>query len=533
MFECTGRIADFRPIALRYMAFLVLIVAMALAGCVPTDQPEASIVRPATTAAATPLIEAPPGRALIIWQREEGHDYFMNTLHIGWKSPLFTEENSLWFDILDYRESAQRRRNNQFAGHVIFDPRNETAFITALLPGSYVFNHRYWRSAIITWSGPTGGRQLLSRTLREGEVLFGYLARSGAITLSATPPAGWSAARLAQLRTFDNQARILDYFRDHRMWRANQIAMEIGLDGCPQGDFETHWSNARFSGIFEGCARFSGTMDYETGERLTVREAVLGQPGTESTLLKSVVYSDSDSTRYHGAWSLANASLANTDRSRGGRILPLPSLGGMGQEIRADGSGIVGRFVDGRIQGAAWCFDVLSGEECRFENGKRLTETGAERRPVAEILALEPGLSPSMTIDLLRQRQIQALLGERWAEFLQLETDLSALGIDSGIEALFYVGRALSALGRYEAALPRIQAYLNIAGASGASYGDALSLFAELRSQAEAERQTRLTRENEARAEREQFCRATQTSGDALCGCREFPGLGIQIGSCS
>jgi len=101
-----------------------------------------------------------------------------------------------------------------------------------------------------------------------------------------------------------------------------------------------------------------------------------------------------------------------------------------------------------------------------------------------------------MTIDLLRRQHIEALLDERWIDFLQLDADLTVLGADTGVEALFYVARALAATGRPEIALQRAMGYLNLAGAEGAAYGEALSLVAELRPLAElarADREAQLT----------------------------------------
>ncbi|MCC5886619.1 MAG: hypothetical protein JJT88_09310 [Gammaproteobacteria bacterium] len=171
--------------------------------------------------------------------------------------------------------------------------------------------------------------------------------------------------------------------------------------------------------------------------------------------------------------------------------LPVPRPDGSGRKMLADGSGYEGRFRNGGAEGLLWCIELDDEGPCEFAGGWRLSETGAVLRTPEEILASQPGFGRDMTIDLLRRQHIEALLDERWTDFLQLDADLTVLGADTGVEALFYVARALAATGRPEIALQRAMAYLNLAGAEGAAYGEALSLVSQLRPQAEQARTTR------------------------------------------
>ena len=183
--------------------------------------------------------------------------------------------------------------------------------------------------------------------------------------------------------------------------------------------------------------------------------------------------------------------------------LPLPSPEGTGRRILADGSGYEGRFANGAAEGLMWCFGLDDEGPCEFANGRRLSETGAILRSPEEILQTQPGFNRDMTIDLLRRQHIEALLAERWPEFLQLDSDLTVLGVDTGVEALFYMARALAASGRPDIAEQRAMAYLNLAGSEGAAYGEALSLVTELRPAAERarnEREAQLTELQELRA---------------------------------
>ncbi len=201
-----------------------------------------------------------------------------------------------------------------------------------------------------------------------------------------------------------------------------------------------------------------------------------------------------DASRYAGGIELQPAEDGH---------LPLPSPEGPGRRTLADGSGYEGRFENGAAEGLMWCFGLDDAGPCAFANGRRLSETGAILRSPDEILQTQPGFNRDMTIDLLRRQHIEALLAERWAEFLQLDSDLTVLGADTGVESLFYVARALAATGRPHIAEQRAMAYLNLAGAEGAAYGEALSLVTELRPAAERarnEREARLTELQELRA---------------------------------
>lgn len=211
-------------------------------------------------------------------------------------------------------------------------------------------------------------------------------------------------------------------------------------------------------------------------------------------------------------------------------MLPPPQPNGLGEFAAPDGGRVLARSKGRMPEGMGLCIDVFGVEPCRWSDGRRLTDTGAVRRDVEEVLSLQPGLNPAMALDFLRQRQIEALLAERWTEYLQLEADLTALGVDTGIEALFFAARALETLGRHEQAWQRLTGYLNIAGQQGANYGEALSMFGRLQPEAEGATQRRITSEAAFADEARAFCELALTRGDALCACREL--ISLPAGEC-
>lgn len=211
-------------------------------------------------------------------------------------------------------------------------------------------------------------------------------------------------------------------------------------------------------------------------------------------------------------------------------VLPPPQPSGLGEFAAPDGSRVLARSEARMPEGMGLCIDVFGVEPCQWSDGRRLTDTGAVRRDVEEVLSLQAGLDPAMALDLMRQRQIEALLAERWTEYLQLEADLTALGVDTGIEALFFAARALERLGRPEQAWQRLTGYLNIAGQQGAYYGEALSMFGRLQPHAEAATQRRITNEAAFTDEARAFCELALTRGDVLCACREL--ISLPAGEC-
>lgn len=234
-----------------------------------------------------------------------------------------------------------------------------------------------------------------------------------------------------------------------------------------------------------------------------------------------------DGRRYFGPVRLPSADETGT-------LPPAEPLAGIGQLTWPDGSGYLGEFLDGQAHGAGWCFDrfdLWSGEPCRYQDGEALLDTGALQRSPEAILAMQPGLPPSVAVDFLRQRHIEALLAENWPTFLQLDADLAALGADSGVEALFFAARALHALGRPEPAMTRLTAYLTLAGSEGGQYGAALGLFAELQPQLDAARSQRSAEELTSRQAREAFCAAALAEELRPCGCAEHD-LGGSTAEC-
>lgn len=234
-----------------------------------------------------------------------------------------------------------------------------------------------------------------------------------------------------------------------------------------------------------------------------------------------------------GRRHLGPVSLPSADET--GTLPPAEPAAGLGQLTWADGNGYLGEFRDGLAHGAGWCFDSFdprSGEPCRYQDGQALLETGALRRSPADILAAQSGLPPGVAVDFLRQRHIEALLAENWSTFLQLDADLTTLGADTGVEALFFAARALQALGHPEPAMTRLTAYLTLAGSEGAQYGAALGLFAELQSQVEPARARRLAEEAAAREAREAFCTAARAENLLPCGCAEHGAFSGSAGAC-
>lgn len=220
-----------------------------------------------------------------------------------------------------------------------------------------------------------------------------------------------------------------------------------------------------------------------------------------------------DGSRYSGAINLGPAG-------EDGK-LPLPQPKGIGQRLTATG-GYLGTFANGLPHGQGYCFDADRGGPCRHQRGQRVYDTGAPERSRQQILAETQGLSGQAATDLLRKRMVDALLAERWQEYLRRLTDLQTLGVDTGVEAIYYEANALASLGRTEPAFERVNAYLNLAGASGASYADALSLYSELEPEAQAARAAREREQAAAREQRRRFCEARNQADAPLCGCREF-----------
>lgn len=277
---------------------------------------------------------------------------------------------------------------------------------------------------------------------------------------------------------------------DWQRWFASGVGMLHAIDGQPVAGLE----GAQLAALLRGApgsrlritvssnlpAAGSRRFEFELLRHLNAIEQIGYSP-----LLPLKVHArltQADGSQYLGSVHLLTADDGHLPR-------PLPE--GPGRRILADGSGYEGQFSDGEADGLMWCFDLDGEGPCEFAGGRRLSETGAILRSEEEILATQPGFNREMTMDLLRRQHIEALLEERWPAFLQLDTDLKVLGVDTGIEALFYVARALAATGRPDLAEQRAMAYLNLAGADGAAYGDALSLVAELRPLAEHARAMR------------------------------------------
>lgn len=519
-------------IRLRFLKQNIALVSMALTlafllvGCAPSDDPGIGMVRPASpvgsTMASQPspaedalvsLIAVPEGRATVL-------------LYAPNRFRGLARERGFGANLT----AVLRHEGTGVSRQINFTESSSRELIPIIvLPGQYKLwtiqtQHSVFSSRV--------NEEELEWDLAAGDMAIVYMDGWSSPNLRAMAPDAFLAESSARSALNAGVSLVrMDETQTSQMLRRFLAArsIEANLDNaCPVGSGRLIWANAIWEGRFEQCVPAEGILQYADGSSLSVKWAINREGSSRADRiipngLSSLVRSD-------GQQIIAKMRLA-TANDAGDLAAPIPW--DIGQSRWPDGNGVLGAFSDGTINGQAWCFDIVSGEECTLVNGQRLTETGAQRRTVAEILATEPGLSSSMTIDLLRQRQIEALLGERWVEFLQLDADLSALGVDTGVEALYYAGRALYGLGRHESALQRIHAYLNIAGASGASYGQALSLFAELRPRAEAAQQRRLSLMRAERDQRERFCRAAQMQGRSLCGCREFPELAIAIGQCT
>jgi hypothetical protein len=519
-----GRHIRLRLFKMLSVLFVSLTLALLLVGCAPSDDLGSGMVRPMSPDLGqmvvgqalvddvlTSRVTVPEGRAMVLLYapnrfrglaRERGFGANLNTVFLHESTGIsrqinFTESSSRELIPLIVFPGQYRLRALQ-AQHSLLSSRvNEEQLEWDLSAGDI---------AVVRIDG-VGWSPNLRELTHDA-----FLAESSATTALN---AGMSPVRFDETQKFQMLNRFL---------AATDIEVEL-VNVCPVGSGRLIWSNAVWEGRFDQCVPAKGVIEYSDGSRLAVEWSIDSDRHHHRIIPKGL----SSLVRSNGEEIIAKMRLATANDAGS---LPAPIPWDIGQSRWPDGTGVLGAFIDGVINGQSWCFDVLSGEVCHLENGQRLTETGVQRRFVADILATEPGLSPSMTIDLLRQRQIEALLSERWLEFLQLDADLSTLGVDTGIEALYYTGLALSGLGRYEPALQRINAYLNIAGASGASYGQALSLFADLRPRGEAAQQRRVSLMRSERELRGRFCRAVQLQGHSLCGCREFPELAIALGQC-
>jgi hypothetical protein len=235
-------------------------------------------------------------------------------------------------------------------------------------------------------------------------------------------------------------------------------------------------------------SRFRGTVELDHGEALV-------QPG------KTTVGSTPSSQR-HG--------------------LPLPRPVGIGQLMQPDGHGFLGPFENGLAHGQGYCFTATGGRACRYQEGVRVSDSGVATRDARSVLSSVGNLPPEAAVDMLRQRWIQALMEERWSDFLDRQADLHAVGFDTGDESLFFEARALNATGQPEAAMERLVAYLNLVGSAGASYPDALALYPVLEAPAAAAREARLAALRTAREARMAYCEIDAQTERPACGCHEF-----------
>lgn len=226
-------------------------------------------------------------------------------------------------------------------------------------------------------------------------------------------------------------------------------------------------------------------------------------------------------------------------------LLPLPEPKDAGDKINrllnlhgqlstADGSGFLGVFIKGQPEGHGYCYRNKHGEPCFYANGMekwRGDETPQMapyigNRNADDILDSLGDLPQPVAIDLLRKRWVDALMTERWDDYLIHMAELQTIGFDTGIESIYFEGRALQHLGWPEQAHEKYQAYINLAGRSGASYADALSFYSQIKGDALYARQQRLAQMAEARDKRRDFCRLKASKGATLCGCLEF---GVEI----
>ncbi len=302
-----------------------------------------------------------------------------------------------------------------------------------------------------------------------GDVRFYSIAQAGDDRAAAWPgpvPVDWQ-------RWFASGASMLHAIDGEPVTGLEQAQLEALLRGAPGSRLHvTVSSNLPAAG--------SRRFEFELLRNLNAIEEIGYSP-----LLPPKV--DARLTQADGSGYLGSIHLLAAEDGH----LPRPLPEGPGRKVLADGSGYEGHFSAGQADGLMWCFDLDGEGPCEFSGGRRLSETGAIQRSEEEILATQPGFNREMTVDLLRRQHIETLLEERWPAYLQLDSDLKVLGVDTGIEALFYVARALAATGRPDLAEQRAMAYLNLAGADGAAYGDALSLVAELRPWAEHARAMR------------------------------------------
>ncbi|MFO7603575.1 MAG: PDZ domain-containing protein [Gammaproteobacteria bacterium] len=213
-----------------------------------------------------------------------------------------------------------------------------------------------------------------------------------------------------------------------------------------------------------------------------------------------------------------------------------------GQLSQPDGSGFLGQFVKGQPEGHGYCYKRDQGQSCFYSKGTE--QWRGEKTPqmapyirgrdANDILNSLGDLPRQVAIDLLRKRWVDALLAERWNDYLVHMAELQKVGFDTGIEAIYYEGRALQELGWPEQAHDKYEAYINLAGTGGASYADALSSYSRIKGEAQQARQKRLGQISQARDKRRDFCRAQVSSGTSLCGCLEFRDKidGIDVRQC-
>lgn len=351
------------------------------------------------------------------------------------------------------------------------------------------------------------------------------------------------------------------YLRD-RLLGARSVRLSAD-EGCLIGESTAEWANATMTLYPADCEFARATLRYDDGTRVRlVLNRGTWQAGSGSS--RRLVLEDGLSRNIghfdDGFWEPAPwedrlylnpgpyATIEHPDGRRydghvqlddagPGEVLPAPTpgtLGAQGQLRRSDGSGYLGRVDEDGPAGGGYCFDASGGEVCwLIGNTRHDVISAVPIRTRAEILQDVQGLSGRAAVDLLRQRMLDALLAERWEEYLATHRDLQTLGVDTGLESIYYEARALAELGRILPAFQSVQTYLEVAGRSGAAYPKALDLYADLQPQYPEAKRYFDDYFVKARNTRRDFCKARIEADMPLCGCREFDDLNIAEAACA
>lgn len=461
-----------------------------LAACLATlAVPATAGEAPGLSAQQPSGLTAPDGRSLVVFYRDPADAELIPSLLLRWETPTRKNKQGFQYGVTDPRMKMPKN-------HLPLDMREHPAFVAVLMPGPYTVDFRALthRGLGTWWDGKLAQeRGGATWDLAPGEVRYVLLRLDGQLVHSDVPPQHLLGTDWGRVKRYTWDAGLMQIVQSHYLG-ARKLDAAFNK-GCPIGPGRIEWANAHFDGQFSGCDRLDGTLSFQEGQVATGQFSA----AAEATISGALVNPSGNSLS--GVLRMARAD--NQGR------LPLPVLSGLGQLREAAGTGFLGNFQAGLPHGSGYCFTPQGGALCAYAKGER--RFGPSTRTPGEILAEFRDAPEPIARDLLRQRWIDALMAERWEEFLARLTDLQSLGVDPGVESLFFEARAWQAINHPELARERTVAYLNLAGNTGASYTQALSLFPQVQQAAHEQRELRLG-----------FCRSAAERDLPPCGCQEF-----------